>query len=176
MWATIEIAESWGEHASLWAIRLAVVAMFVTFALQLMGWKETSPAVRNIWFFGAISALAHSFGALLAFHGGSHQVALQATAKQTQELMGFSFGAGLYFNYVFVLVWLIDAIARMVIPQAYSGWGFAYRVFVYGFLGFIAFNGTVVFKSGWIQAFSLMGIAGLLILAVMRWRSARRYV
>lgn len=176
MLAAVEIAESWGEHASLWAIRMAIVAMFVTFALQLRGWKETSPAVRNIWFFGAISALVHSVGALLAFHGGSHQAALQATAEQTQALMGFSFGAGLYFNYVFVLIWLIDAIVRMVSPRAYSGWGLAYRGFVYGFLGFIAFNGTVVFKSGWIQAISLTGIAGLLILAGIRWRTARPYV
>jgi hypothetical protein len=176
MLAAVEIAESWGEHASLWAIRLAVLSMFMTFALQLRGWKETSPTVRNIWFFGAINALVHSVGALLAFHGGSHQAALQATAAQTQELMGFSFGAGLYFNYVFVLIWLFDATARLIVPQSYSGWGLGYRGFVYGFLGFIAFNGTVVFKSGWIQALSLLAMAGLLILAGIRWRSVRSKV
>lgn len=169
-----EVAETWGEHASLWAIRLAMVAMVVTFTMQLLGSSEVSNRVRSLWLFGAVAAMAHSLGALFAFHAGSHQEAFESTAKQTEELLGVAVGIGLYVNYVFVFVWLGDACFRWFGKSVYSELPSWYRPLLYGFLGFIAVNGTVVFKSGSIRWIALGAIVGLLILWWRRMRQQKQ--
>lgn len=166
-----EVAETWGEHASLWAIRLAMIAMFVTFAMQLLGSSEVSNRVRSLWLFGAVAALAHSLGALFAFHAGSHQEAFDSTAKQTEELLGVAVGIGLYVNYVFVFVWLGDACFRWFGRNVYSGLPRWYRPVMYGFLGFIAVNGTVVFKSGSIR---WIAVGAIVALGCLWWRQIQQ--
>ncbi len=164
MFMLAEVAENLGEHLSLWAIRLALLAMFAAFALQLRGASETSNLVRSVWLCGALCAFLHSVGSLFTFHAGSHQEAFDSTARQTEELLGVAFGIGLYVNYVFVAVWFGDAALRWIRRDFYCslpGW---YRTMVYGFLGFIAVNGTIVFKAGWIRVVALAAIASLVFL------------
>lgn len=156
-----EVAETVGEHLSLWAIRLALLAMFAAFALQLRGVSEVSNLVRSVWLCGAICAFLHSVGSLFTFHAGSHQEAFESTAKQTEELLGVAFGIGLYVNYVFVAVWFGDAALRWIRRDFYRSLPVWYRAVVYGFLGFIAVNGTIVFKAGWIRLVALAAIAAL---------------
>lgn len=164
----VEVAETLAEHASLWAIRLAMLAMLLTFAMQIRGAKATSLTVSIAWFSGAICALCHSIGALFAFHEGSHEAAFKSTAKQTEDMLGFSFGIGLYVNYLFVLIWLLDALFRFIKPDVYSKLGAYFHWTVYGFLSFIAINGTVVFKDGWIRWLTLAAIAGLVAMWLLR--------
>lgn len=160
--AEILIPETFGEHASIWAIRLAMILLVVGLGMELRGWPKTSPVLAKLWLLGAMAAFCHSLGALSTFHHGSHEEALKSTAEQTQELLGVPIAAGLYFNYVFVAAWLTDAIWRIAAPLRYQQLPTAYHIAVTGFLVFIAFNGAVVFKTG---PFRWAGIASMAALA-----------
>jgi hypothetical protein len=166
----VEIAETLAEHASLWAIRAAMVAMFAVFAMQIRGMSEVSVVVRSVWLMGALAALMHSVGALWAFHQGSHEAAFESTAKQTEELLGIAVGIGLYVNYLFVLVWFVDACLRFFRAEWYKCLPNWYQMAVYGFLVFIAINGVIVFKAGVVRWIGISAIAILCMLWFVKLR------
>jgi|694.fasta_scaffold03606_18 hypothetical protein len=166
----IPVAESLSQHLSLWAIRLAFVLLFLCLWLQMAGRRATDRPVASLWLFGAILALAHSLGSLWSFHGGSQAAAVEATARQTEALLGFRFGAGLYFNYLYVGLWGLDAVLRLVCPDRYHRMPRWYFLGLASFMTMIAFSALVVFKTGWIRAAG--GIAtGLL---AYRWWRCRQ--
>jgi hypothetical protein len=159
--ASAVVAETFWEHASLWYIRFSLLLLSIAFAMQICGLRAIDPRVVAAWFLGSILALGHSVGSLVTFHDGSQANALASTAEQTRELLGFSFGAGLYVNYVFVLVWMSDAIFRIVAPSRYERLPAYYYWIVNAFLFFIAFNGAIVFKSGLVRWIGLLCCVGL---------------
>ncbi|MFN5468393.1 MAG: hypothetical protein ACK5ZC_12925 [Pirellulaceae bacterium] len=168
----IPVAESLSQHLSLWAIRLAFVALFLSLWLQMAGRSATDRPVANLWLLGAILALAHSLGSLWSFHGGSQAAAVEATARQTEVLLGFRFGAGLYFNYLFVGLWGLDAVLRKVCPDRYHRMPRWYLLGLACFMTLIAFSALVVFKTGWIRAVGWIA-TGLLTYRWWRCRRAR---
>lgn len=161
---------TYAESASLWAIRLAMLVMVGVYAAELAGTKRCHRCLAFLWLVGALLALGHSLGSLITFHHGNQAEALESTAQQTQALLGFRFGAGLYVNYVFVVVWLLDATLRLGVRNKYERFPNAYFYCVHGFLIFIAINGAIVFKAGLVR---VIGILSVLLLSVMAWR--RRY-
>ncbi len=76
----------------------------------------------------------------------SHSEAHAATAKQTRELMGVEFGAGIYFKYLFMLAWAYDS-GKCGRHSSISGFSMAPAPLL-AYMLFIAFNGVIVFKSG----------------------------
>src|SRR5437879_5846251 len=53
-------------------------------------------------------------------HAWSHGVAYTATARQTKEATGWDWGGGLYANYAFTVVWLLDAAWCWLAPNVYE--------------------------------------------------------
>src|SRR6185295_9886321 len=78
----------------------------------------------------------------------SHAAALKSTALQTEEMLGVAWGGGLYLNYAFAVVWIADSIWSWRGMERYETRHRLVEWFIQGFLGFMAFNGTVVFASG----------------------------
>ena len=150
-----------------------MLLMVAVLTLELRGARSTHRLLASLWMLGACLAMGHSFGALFTFHHGSQAEALESTAQQTEKLLGFRFAAGLYVNYLFVLVWMIDATLRLVVPKKYELFPHAYRVAVLGFLIFIAINGAIVFKEGWMRT---IGFACVLWLAFLFIRKRRDHV
>lgn len=181
--------------ASLWAIRLALACMVLRYGWQLIiphrvaltenSPSEDSPPPRSplrsgsgpglwsewVWFAGALLALAHTISALAVFHGWSHRQAVLATEAQTEALLGIRVGAGVVVNYIFVAVWLIDAIwllsaSRGLLPRPPKAWNYV----AHAFLSFIAINGAIVFAQGPIRWLSLAALMALVIAWVRRAR------
>ena len=171
--AATRVAETPAESASLWAIRIALGLMVLVFAIEIRGGKSTDRTTASLWLVGALLSLGHSLGSLATFHHGSQFMAMEATAQQTQELLGIRFGAGLFVNYAFDLVWLVDAMIRMISPAIYSKLPNTYRYCTNGFLIFMAINGAIVFQSGWIRAIGLVCIGLLLLLSWQRRKRLR---
>ena len=73
-----------------------------------------------------------------------------------------SIKAGLYVNYVFTYVWLADVTWWWAAAASYRRRPRWVEWTVHGFMGFIAFNATVVFASGFSRWF---GIAACVLLA-----------
>lgn len=81
-------------------------------------------------------------------HGWSHDAAVRATADQTAAVYGLDWGGGLYVNYLFALVWAIDAWQWSVSPGAAAARPPALHWALRLFYGVIIVNGAVIFVPG----------------------------
>ena len=75
-------------------------------------------------------------------YGWSHASAVAVTARQTRDVYGLDWGGGVFANYAFVAVWIVETWRWRARPDAFT-WGV--RVF---FLIMIA-NAAIVFAAGW---------------------------
>lgn len=128
-------------------------------------------AARLAWTTACAALFAHAACAFHFYHAWGHESAYLDTARQTNEVVGLDWGGGLYVNYALMAGWALDV-----------GWWWlrgadAYRrrrwpltAAWHGFLLFILFNATVVFKSGPTRWAGLGVCAGL---CVAWWLAAR---
>lgn len=101
---------------------------------------------RGLWSIACLLLIVHVLAAFHFDHDWSHTSAWQQTATQTARVTGIQWGGGLYFNYVFLAMWLADVIVLWRRPD--SAHGRLHRLMVLaGF--FMSLNATVVFGPGW---------------------------
>ena len=92
-------------------------------------------------------------------------------------------GGGLYVNYVFTLVWIGDVLwwwaEAWRNPQPLSPRAATIRRWtkgaIHAFLGFIAFNATVVFATGFSRWFGIAACVLLALVAGCQWVQGRRH-
>lgn len=163
-----------GEHLTRWTIRLAL-ALFVAYLAQSIVRPDSrrGPEARALWTVGCGLFLLHVVFAFHFYHHWSHAAAWESTAKETDEMLGFRFGDGIYFSYLFGALWTLDVVCRWIAaarPQTFARLpkaaliGLEYAVHVYLF--FIAFNGAIVFEAGPTRWAGIALCTGLLILVV----------
>ena len=96
---------------TLWLAR-ASVAFYV--AAMLIAVSRISTTERNFrqwratWSAACLLLIVHVLAAFHFEHGWSHSAALEHTAEQTSRVTGVNWGGGLYFNYAFLALWLVD--------------------------------------------------------------------
>jgi hypothetical protein len=108
----------------------------------------------------------------LAFHlryDWNHEAAVRETARQTAETFGLDWGGGVYVNYLFTLVWAIDAWSWHAHPARAAARPTGLRWALRAFYLTMVFNGAVVFVSG---ARRVLGVVLTLWLA-WSWRAIR---
>src|SRR4029453_10549556 len=86
---------------------------------SLVGWAASewtrarapcaSQRGRAAFTIGGLALAVHSALAFELRHGWSHTAALRDTARQTEALLGWAFGGGLFVNYFFVALWTFEA-------------------------------------------------------------------
>jgi hypothetical protein len=132
-----------------WTIRLALAAYALWLSTWLAGGGKAAAKWQrgSRWLYTAACALflAHVACAFHFYHGWSHREALDDTAEQTEEMLGFAFGEGIYFSYLFMLLWVVDVAWLWLLPLRRPGWLTAP---IQLYMAFIAFNGAVVFEGG----------------------------
>ena len=134
-----------------------------------IGWpivftRRTVPAgVALIWTLGCVLTWVHIAVAFHLGHGWSHEAAWE----HTRQVGGY--GDGIFVNYAFALVWLVDALwAWAAAPYGrrprWLNWT------VHGFLAFVVFNAAVVFGGSEVrtQFASFFGVTLLLVLYTVR--------
>jgi hypothetical protein len=151
---------------------VAEAAVFVTIAGSVLAWAagEGVPS-RGAWSLGAFLAVAHALLAFAVFYGWSHTVAREATARQAAALTGLNFEGGIYVNYVFLMVWLGDALWWWLAPRSHDARPNWVSVAIRGFIFFIILNGAVVFADGLAR---IVGIVAVSIVAVTWFRRFTR--
>jgi hypothetical protein len=155
------------ELLTRWTIRIALLLYAATLAALLVGRARSAilREARLTWTGGCILLWLHLAAAFHFYHHWSHQAAYQATAQDTEATIGWAVGAGVYFNYIFAVVWTIDTAYWWTIsPQAYYSRSRCVGVLIHGFLFFMVFNATVVFADGatrWVAAAVLACLATL---------------
>ena len=132
-------------HSTIWISIFAYAAGCVVFATA----RDRDRWVRLAWTIGCAALVAHFISAFQFYHSWSQSSAYHETARQTAAVVGLNWGGGLFINYAVAILWTSDI----------AWWWFAglksYRrrpwlltMLWHGFLVFIIFNATVVFKDG----------------------------
>ncbi|HYO62667.1 MAG TPA: hypothetical protein VER08_03320 [Pyrinomonadaceae bacterium] len=127
---------------------------------------------RGAWTFGCAWFLAHVASAFNFQHGWSHAHAYAETARQTGEVVGVSFGAGVFVSYVFTLLWAADTLWWWLAPDSHERRPRFLDVVWHALFFFIVFNGTVVFERGPARWLGLLITAAL----VAAWWAGRERV
>ena len=167
-----------GTELTRWTIRLALLCLAARLGGELrwrgeawwFGWS------RGIWTAGCVCFVLHVVCAFQFTHHWSHADALRVTGDRTADMLGMRFGEGLYFSYLFLLLWLADVAWQWLAPASYrqrSPWlaaGFL------AYMAFIAFNGAVVFEHGVTRWFGIPISLALFIVAFMSLSSCRTAV
>ncbi|HET9528224.1 MAG TPA: hypothetical protein VFO99_18750 [Pyrinomonadaceae bacterium] len=113
--------------------------------------------VRLAWTMGCAALVAHFIAAFHFYHAWSHQSAYADTARQTAEVFAINWGGGLFINYAVAIFWFADVTwwwrAGL---NSYRERPWLLTIIWHGFLIFIIFNATVVFKNGWVRWIGLL--------------------
>jgi hypothetical protein len=168
-----------GTLLTQWTIRLALACYVAGLAAWLSSCGARWPrATRAVWTLGCVLFDVHVACAFHFYHRWSHAVAWQHTAERTRELLGVAVGDGIYFSYLFLVLWLLDVAWLWLAPPATSAVANGtpsggspavpapadaiavpiaaigsrtipwWRMMVHVFLLFIAINGAIVFEAG----------------------------
>jgi hypothetical protein len=101
-----------------------------------------------VWLLGALVCATHIAIALSWRYGWNHDLAIRATARQTAAVYGIEWGGGVYLNYLFVAIWMIEGLWWALRPAAYplrpQSLKWATRLFYL----VIIVNAAVVFAGG----------------------------
>ena len=108
------------------------------------------------------SLIAHYISAFHFYHHWSHEAAYVETARQTAEVFKVNWGGGIFINYSLMMLWIADVgWWWMAGASSYRRRPWLILLIWHGFLVFIIFNATVVFKDG------ITRWGGLLVCAIL---------
>jgi hypothetical protein len=144
-------------RSTIWISILSYTIGSIVFALS-RGRDDFDRWTRLVWTIGCVALIAHFVCAFNFYHAWSHESAYVDTARQTAEVFKINWGGGLFINYALVLVWIGDVTWWWFAGvSSYGRRPWLLTLIWHGFLIFIIFNATVVFKNG------LTRWAGLLV-------------
>lgn len=104
---------------------------------------------RLAWTTGCVALVTHFIAAFHFYHSWSQQSAYVETARQTAEVISINWGGGLFINYAVAILWIADVAWWWLAGlNAYRRRAWLLTLLWHGFLLFIIFNATVVFKDG----------------------------
>jgi hypothetical protein len=176
VWAAVAVATVWAcvpwvrspepdrWHPAVFRTAWVAVAIgFVAMCLRLVGCGG-----RALWFAGCGVFVTHTVAAFGLVHRWSHENAV----RHVEEASGF--GIGIYVSYLFTCVWVFDAVWWLVRPDGYlrrPGW---VSGTVYGFMGFVTFNGTIVYGLSYGRWLGVVGFSALAIFGVIQELNSHR--
>src|SRR5262245_58014595 len=110
-----------GEWLTRWSVRAALACYLLALALRAHAYEKPVwiAGARLAWTGGFLMFLVHVACAFHSYHDWSHRAAYEATARDTQEVVGLAWGGGLYANYAFAFVWGMDVLWWWLQPTGY---------------------------------------------------------
>ena len=150
-----------------WTIRGALICMVLFFAMRILNPNlkgSTLELAKSFWLVGSLLSLLHAIATMAFYHQFQHAAAYQDTAHQTEQAIGVAVGFGIWLNYLFVMAWLLDALWMNGFTNSYFARHRTFNWLIYGFLGFIAINGAIVFESGpvrWVGILAILFLVGM---------------
>ena len=166
-----------GRELILWSVRLGLACYAVSCYRYLQrdsadpGRYETSSAMRNDRLWWSVTGLIlwiHFAAAFHFHHHWSHQHAFTHTAQRTGDMLGWEFGYGVYFNYLFLLLWAVDVCWWWFSPAGYLHRRRWISVSIQVFFLFVVINGAIVFVRGPTRWVSILVLLLLCILSSRR--------
>lgn len=168
-----------GEFLTRVTIWIALSGYFIGAAAYLISDKRRrrESLARLAWTIGGLSLLAHITFAFHYYHAWSHEAAYRETARQTAAVVGLNWGGGLFINYAMIIAWIFDAAWWWIKSETHRRRPRFLTATWHGFLLFIFFNATVIFKTGllrWIGLSLCLALSSIWMHGVVsKIRSAR---
>lgn len=166
-------------RGTIWVTIVAYAIGSVSFALAGTGSRWNSAGLsqndaatrsqwnsfaRVAWTLAVISLIVHFICAFQFYHGWSHGAAYRDTARQTEEVVGLDWGGGLFINYAFLAIWIVDIGWWWLLGlDSYRGRPWPLIIIWHGLLILIIFNATVVFEDGIVRWLGLAICIGLFL-------------
>jgi hypothetical protein len=122
------------------------------------------PNYRGWWTVGCVAYVLHVLAAFEFHHSWSHAAAYEQTARQTAEVVGRAFGAGVFVNYLFTLLWVGEAMWWWIDERSFLRRATWINRTWLAFFFFIVFNATVVFEDGPVRWLGGIGCGWLIVL------------
>jgi hypothetical protein len=118
---------------------------------------------RTAWSIGVALAWLHVILAFEFVYAWDHEAAVDATAHQTAELVGWGWRGGIYANYVFLTLWLADVCWWWADPASHLARSPRFETARLVLFTFMFFNGAVVFASAATRVAGIAAVAAALI-------------
>lgn len=135
-------------RSTIWIAIAGYAIGCAVFALARRG-PRADAWTRLAWTIGCAALLAHFVSAFHFYHAWSHESAYLDTARQTAEVFAINWGGGLFINYAVAMLWTTDVgVWWFAGVSSYRKRPWLLTIAWHGFLIFIIFNATVVFKDG----------------------------
>jgi hypothetical protein len=148
----------------LWTVRASMVLYVVALLLLIMRWGRGM--ARVLWVAGCVLLWVHVGLAFGLVHGWSHSRAVLETARQTYEATGWRSGAGVYFNYLTMVIWALDAAYWCAVGhRRYLRRPLWITLLVYGFLSSMAYCATAIFAPRPTQIFTHLVLMVIFLIA-----------
>ncbi len=154
-------------------IALCGYAFGVIVILVFPGNPRWQARARWAWTLGCLGLLIHVCCAFHFYHNWSQSSAYVETARQTNEVFGINWGGGLFINYAFITIWVLDCLWWWRSLDAYRQRPLPLIIAWQSFLIFIIFNATVVFKTGPLR---WLGLGFCLAVSILWWFTRRRRI
>lgn len=156
----------------IWTARLAVFAYLAAIGLVLA--EKSRLSVQIVWTAGFAVFCLHVLAAFHFVHNWSHTAARQHTAEQTKELIGWDWGGGIWFNYLFLVLWGVDVLlgwTRIGSSGSTANRLSKFSFVIHVYMAFIVLNATVVFGPAWWKPVMIAAVFILVGFAVRTRRS-----
>jgi hypothetical protein len=151
----------------------AEFVVFASISVSVICWAVgEGMRSRRAWMAGALLALTHSIAAFGVFYQWTHATAERLTTEQAARLTGATVAGGIYVNYLFLAVWLADAVWWSTRPATYETRPRAVSFAIRAFIFVIVVNGAIVFADGIARVIGIAGV-GFVIMAWARERAQR---
>ena len=135
--------------------RVTIWVAFIAYAIGVVLFVRSGRTgrldsfTRLAWTTGSVALVAHFVCAFHFYHGWSQASAYRETARQTDAVVGFNWGGGLFINYFVLIAWVVDiSLWWLKGLDSYRRRPWQVLVAWHAFLLFIIFNATIVFKTG----------------------------
>ena len=149
----------------------AIVRSTILIATAFWAWAEVlklrrpgdvEPA-RVLWTIGLALGLIHAAMAFEVAYDWSHTTAWADTARQTAAMTGLAWGGGIVVNYLFLALWLADAVWWWIAPVTYIHRPLRLERARLLLFVFMFFNGAIVFAGSAGRAVGVPAVAAVCI-------------
>ena len=164
----------WGTAAVRATMLLATIVWAWAEVLKIRQPRQIEPA-RRLWTIGLVLALAHAVVAFEVAYQWSHEAASIDTARQTAAVTGIVWRGGIFVNYLFLALWLADALWWWIAPVSYIRRSVRMERARLALFVFMFVNGAIVFAGPTARAVGVPSVAAVyLTWAVHTWRHPAR--
>ena len=150
-------------------ILMATVLWAWAEVLKIQRPRQVEPA-RRLWTISLTLALLHAVVAFEVAYHWSHGAASMDIARQTAAVTGIVWGGGIFVDYLFLALWVADALWWWIAPVAYIRRSVRVERARLALFVFMFVNGAILFASHTARAVGVPSVAAVCITWALRTR------